>query len=267
MRGYTLHRDIECVRRCHDRSRMPPDRAGGELRPVVKAQDGIRLVGIERTGFQHRTRTAQRFLARLEDEHHAPRQLGARIREHRGNAERDRRVRVVPASVHLAGNLRCERQPGRFVHGQCVHVGANRDGRSRLRALEHRNDPRSAHAGPAGDAQPAQEFLHALRGLVLLERKLRMLVDPAPQRDQVAHPAIRGWVHALQQVLRRCHADSFLLAGCENVEYRVRAGNLPVAAIRRRCVSGQHLEAALAQRRAGPRLLVNAGPAAGRRKY
>jgi hypothetical protein len=74
--------------------------------------------------------------------------------------------------VHLPRDLRRERQPGRLAHRQRVHVGADRDGRARLAAFEHGDDAGAANAGAEWNGELGQEFLHALRRLVLLERKL-----------------------------------------------------------------------------------------------
>ena len=116
------------------------------------------------------------------------------LRQDRRDGEHDRGVRVVAARVHLARDLRRVRQAVRLAHRQRVHVGANRDRGSRLAAFEQGNDAGPAHVGAKRNAARGQKFLHALRGLVLLERELRMRVDLAPQRDHVVHPALGGCV-------------------------------------------------------------------------
>ena len=155
----------------------------------------------------------------LEDEHHAARQMLALLGQHRGDAQRDRRVRVVPARVHLARNLRCERQSGRLAHRQRVHVGADRDGRSRLAAFEHRDDAGAADAGAARNGELRQEFLHALRRLVFLERKFGVRVDRAPQRE---HSSVQRSADGVDPAAR-IHGGSYAILSAirQHVEYRV----------------------------------------------
>ena len=69
---------------------------------------------------------------------------------------------VVPARVHdthlaavvLGADLRRERQPGLFDHGQGVHVGAEGDHRAGLAALEDADDAGLADARPDVEAEP-----------------------------------------------------------------------------------------------------------------
>ena len=58
---------------------------------------------------------------------------------------------------------------------------------------------RSSRCRSAGDPEPVQERLDALRGLVLVERELGMLVDPPPDVDHVVDPAVGGRLHAFDQ--------------------------------------------------------------------
>ena len=131
-----LERHIEGVGRRHHRVRVPAHGAGAKLRPVVKADDGVGNGIRERTCLEHRGRAGQRFLGGLEDEHHAAGDVVAHPGQHGSDAEDDCRMGVVPAGVHLARNLRRKRQAGRLVDRQRVHVGTDRDRRSRLAALQ-----------------------------------------------------------------------------------------------------------------------------------
>ena len=201
---------------------MPAHGAQGKLRPIVKTENGIGLEIVECARFQHRARAGERFLGGLKDEHHAAGEFVALLGQHGGDAKRDRHMRVVPAGVHLAGNLRRERQTGRFAHRQRVHVGADRDGRSRLAAFQHGDDAGPANARAAGDCQPREELLHAFRGFVFVERKLRVLMDLAPQRDQFVGPAVGRRLDRLEQIHRGFHIRAPLVARRQHVEYRVR---------------------------------------------
>ena len=53
-----LDRHVERIGRGHHRLRMPADGAGGERRPVVKAEDGVGL-RVERARVQHRARAGR----------------------------------------------------------------------------------------------------------------------------------------------------------------------------------------------------------------
>ena len=94
-------------------------------------------------------------------------------------------MHVVPAGVHLSRQLRRERQPGLLVDRQRVHVGADADGLAGLRAFDHGDHAGLADAAAELDAQLPEEGGHRLRGLMLLERELGVLVQLAPQRHQL----------------------------------------------------------------------------------
>ena len=67
---------------------------------------------------EHRGRAGQRFLGGLEDEHHAAGAASARtLGQHVRHTERDGRVHVVAARVHLARHPRRERHAARLLIG------------------------------------------------------------------------------------------------------------------------------------------------------
>ena len=189
-----LDRDVERIRGRLARAGASADGAGRERRPVVKAEDDVRLAVREHVVVEHRLGTPQRLLRRLEDEHHAAGQRRAHLRHHACNAAHDRRVRVVAARVHLARDLRRVVEARGLAHRQRVHVGANRHRRPGLAAFEHGHDAGAADACTERNAARGEERLHALRGLALLERELGVRVDGAAQCDHVVHPAVGGSV-------------------------------------------------------------------------
>ena len=110
------------------RSAPGADRHGADRqrRPQVQADHGVDAV--HDACLDHPGGAAgQRLLAGLEQEADLAGEVLAHAGQHRGRAEQDRRVAVVPAGVHDAGVLRCERQPGVLLDRQRVHVGADRE--------------------------------------------------------------------------------------------------------------------------------------------
>ena len=102
-------------------------RTGGELADrqpgmVVQAIDRVAGEALEQAVLQHRLRAADAFLGRLEDEVDGATE-SARFRQIFRRAEQDRGVAVMAAGMHPVRDLAGVWQPGRFLHGQRVHVG------------------------------------------------------------------------------------------------------------------------------------------------
>jgi len=154
--------------------------------PVVIAEHDVHLRIVQRALGDHRLRAGERFLRRLEDQLHATAQLAFHLRERGRHAERDHRVHVVTAGVHLPRHLGGERHTALLEDRQRVHVGADADRGAGLRAVDHGDDARLADAAAVLDAEFVEKAAHRFRGLVLLEGKLGMLMQLAAQCHELA---------------------------------------------------------------------------------
>jgi hypothetical protein len=106
-------------------------------------------------------------------------------------------------------SLRCDgRQVVALLDRQCVHVGAQRDDRAGLAALQHRLDPGFRDAGLHLDAwHRAQRLGDVRRRLHFLEEKLRVLVDVAPPRDYARFDFVRERIDVRLRVRERMPRD------------------------------------------------------------
>ena len=101
----------------------------------------------------------------------------------------------MPAGVHHADFLAVvhradfafERQIYQLGDRQGVHVGAQRDHRSRLAAAQHTNHARLPHVGRDLEAECAQMLLDERGGAHFLIRQLGMLVNVATPRHHFGH--------------------------------------------------------------------------------
>ena len=205
MRLPALHHDVEAVGGGHRRAAAHAELAGAEGREHVQAEHGVRLEVLEDALRQHHLRAAllavrRTFLGRLEHEQHLAGQLVAHRHQRLGHAHQDAGVGVVAAGVHHAdgfavegrGGLRREGQAGGLGHRQRVHVGAQRDARAGLAALEHGGDAGGGDAGLRFQAKCAQVPGHQRRGARLAVAELGVLVDVAAPVDHLGLQALRG---------------------------------------------------------------------------
>jgi hypothetical protein len=95
---------------------------------------------LEQALLEHEPRAMPAFLPGLEGEEDASRQPGAPFHQESRGAQQHRDVRVVPAGVHRAVDLRHEVEPGRLLDRQRVHVGPEEDRRSGRAAVDQRSD-------------------------------------------------------------------------------------------------------------------------------
>ena len=193
-----------------------------------------------------------------------PASVVAHLGQHGRDAEHDRRMRVVPArSASCPAIFDANGRPAGSLDRQRVHVGADRDRRPGLAAFEHaRRCPVLPMPVRHGMPSRGRNACTRCRGFVLLERELRMLVDRAPQRDQLVGPAIgclrmrRSWSSSSSS----CHCSE------QSRTSPARPSNHrdPARSDRIR-VSDKRLQAAPRERRERSRLLVDARQSAGRR--
>ncbi len=133
------------------------------------------------------------FFGRLKDELHRSAELRPQVGEDSRRGEEHRHVRVVTARVHdghgavfeLARGGAGKRQPGVLLDGQAVHVRAQRDDRTRLRAAQRGDDAVTSHAGPRLEAEAAQPLGDVLGRLDLAVRELRVLMQMAAPREHL----------------------------------------------------------------------------------
>ena len=116
----------------------------------MQAENGIDLRVAQAALLDHDARPAflahrRRFLRRLKNELHRAANFLAQRGEDLRDAHQHRHMRVMAAGVHhasfgsvpLRAHHALERNVGFFSHGQCVHVRAKRNTRTRLAAFEH----------------------------------------------------------------------------------------------------------------------------------
>jgi len=87
----------------------------------------------------------------------------------------------VAASVHLAGVLAGVGKGVGFVHGQCVHVGAQADAARAVAVFNDADHTSGAHAAVYFNAPTAELRGHQIRGAIFLEAQFRVGVYVAAQ--------------------------------------------------------------------------------------
>ena len=167
-RPFTLMR--EAVGRGHQRAAAHADLAGLQRGEHMQAEHRLGLEVLEQAFLEHQRRAAvlaggRAFLGGLEHEHHLARQVA------RASPPAPRRrpagcavwaswpqacITPTVSPLKVAGDLRGERQVGLLGHRQRVHVGAQRDPRAGLAALEDRDHAVVGDAGLRLEAERAQ---------------------------------------------------------------------------------------------------------------
>ena len=175
--------DVEQAAARHLRARADRELADIELRAIVHAENLLAREFLEEAVLHHRLGAATAFLGRLEDEVHRAVEV-ARGGEILGGAQQHRGVTVMTAGVHAALVLAAVIEGVVFVHRQRIHVGAQPDRLGIVADPDRAHDSGLADAG--GDlAAPLLQFLrHDLRRAHLLEAKLGMGMDVAPDGGQ-----------------------------------------------------------------------------------
>jgi hypothetical protein len=134
----------------------------------------------EQALLNHHSAAGLVFFGRLEDKAHGAPKL-PRLGQVAGGTEQHRSVPVVAAGVHLAGPRRAMREVVGFGKRQRVHVGAQAD-RGTLADAQRADDTGAGEAAVHVDAEAGQALGDEHRGLVLLERRLRMRMQMLPPR-------------------------------------------------------------------------------------
>ncbi len=179
MSAFAVNRHVEFVGGGVDRSGRDPDRSRRNADVDVQHRDRLDRRIVERAFVDHRQRAAGSFFRRLEQQHRGAVKRLARLVQHPRRAEQHRRVRVVAARVHLPGDRRRARFAGIFRDRQCIHVGAQADDVSAMRAAHD-----AEHAGlrdpPVLDADRVELALDDRLRVELFEAELGMPMDLAP---------------------------------------------------------------------------------------
>ena len=186
----SLQRHVKAKTARHRRAVKHRNFSAGQIPSHVCA---IADVGPQRGAFQF-LRDLQKpptdFLALFKKEHHLPGQLLAHVMERARRREDHRRMRVMPAGVHHARNLRYARLGPLEIHRafrnrQRVHIRAQQHRASRPARIDHaqhaaRND------APGFNAGLVQRVFNVAQRVFFLRGKLRMRVQMTP----VAHHLI-----------------------------------------------------------------------------
>ena len=137
------------------------------------------------------------LLGRLEDEVHRAVEI-ARARKVPGGCKQHRGVPVMTARVHTAIMGGSVRKGIELIQRQGIHIGAQANRALALAALEHPDHARARNAPMHLDAPLPQQAGNDLRGAMLVEAKLRVRVDVAPDLDEAAR---------VQEIFNQFHAD------------------------------------------------------------
>ena len=199
-----VHDDVERIRARHRAARTHGDFADVEEAHDVHAEHRVRLEILEHAVLDHQRRTAflavrRAFLGRLEYEHDLAVEIVLHFRQCLGDAEHHRRVRIVAARVHHADGLavvfalhcRIERKVDFLGDRQRIHVGADRELRAGLAALQDAGDAGVRDAGAHLVAELLELARNELRRAHLAVAELRMLVQVAPPRGDLGQHSLR----------------------------------------------------------------------------
>ncbi len=176
--------DLEDVVGAHERSGAHREGAGRLERPVVHAVDRAHRKPLEQPFLDHDPPAALVLLRGLEDEVERPGEA-LLLRQRGGGAQQHRRVAVVAAGVHLAGDLRRVRDAGLFLDVQCVEIGAQADRLAAGAGAEHADDAGLREPGVHLEPERAQLVRDEGRGRLLLERGLGVGVEVVTPRLHV----------------------------------------------------------------------------------
>jgi hypothetical protein len=220
-----LDPDAELVDRGHRRPGVVADLADLEVGEGVEGEDRLRLLLLEQSLLEHQAGApllagGGPLLGRLEDEQHAPRQVGADRGEDGGDAELHRGVDVVAAGVghsdvspqELVTLGRLEGEVGLLGHRQRVHVGADGDQRAGLASLEQGDHAGLGDAGARLEPEAPQVGGDQLGRLALAVRELGVLMDVMPHLDELGRGLLRLLVDPC--VERRMGGGAWGPGGC-----------------------------------------------------
>jgi hypothetical protein len=182
------------------------DRAGLEIGKDVQRESGIGLrIGVEQPVIDHAAGAGMTLLAGLKHEFDGAGKLVAvtvqevhRLHQHRG-------MSIVTAGMHASGNLAGKAEPGLLRHRQRVHVAAQQNRATALRAgsgAAQRHDEAGCRRPAADpDIETTQPVEHCLGRQRQIEAELRLGMDAPTQCDRFRQQLLRLVEETLQ--LRR----------------------------------------------------------------
>jgi len=166
--------------------RKLPDRQAGI---IVHAVDFLDVEALHQPVLHHGLAAGAALLGRLEDDDGGAGKI-ARLREVARSAQQHRGMAVMAAGMHLARHRRLVGNVVGFLDRERVHVGAQPDYPTALPCRTPANDADHSGAANAGHhliaAKAAQLFGHRARGAMHVVEELRMGVQVAPPRGDVA---------------------------------------------------------------------------------
>ena len=185
-----MHGDLDLVGTGHDGPGAQRHAAGVEPGPAVQPHDAIDRRPddgpVERAALDHVSAAASAFLGGLEQQRDWMGQaaFAPERGEHARGTDEDGGVAVMTARVHAAGRGARPCRARGFGDGQRIHVGAQ-GGRAVAGCGKVRQHPGSARQPTAVlDAGGGEFALHDLARASFLERRLRVGVQVAAQRDE-----------------------------------------------------------------------------------
>ena len=148
---------------------------------------------LQQAVLQHGPGALRDLLGGLEQENHVSRQRLTPLGQQPGRAPETGGMKIVPAAVHHAGDLRPRSFPGGLLLGDGVDVGAQGD-RGAWPAAPQQGGRAGGHAKLRQlQAQAGQARLQKRRGTCFLKAQLRMPVQVVLQRPELRQkpPGVR----------------------------------------------------------------------------
>ena len=190
----TADGDPDRVAGREQRARPEDDRARLVARADVEAVRPDQLRGrlFEQALLEHEAGAVEALLAGLEHEEDVAREPLPPLDQEPCRIEQHGDVRVMPAGVHHAGDLRGEVEARVLLERQGVHVGPEQDRWAGACTLDQRGDRGDRSAEDGLEAEPPQLLRDDRLGRRQVEPHLRAAVQAAPDGHDVGEPRHGG---------------------------------------------------------------------------
>jgi hypothetical protein len=180
---------IEPVGRRHDRAGPRLRMADGQVGPVMQRVDCITRKSVEQALLQHHAGATATFFRRLEDEMHRPVET-PRACEMACGTEQHRGVAVVTATMMYTGMPTGVREVRLLGDRERVHVSTQTNVPLAAPITQRTDDAGASETFVNLHVEPAQLGGDDARRAPLLERKFRVRMQIAPQRNQLWHQIV-----------------------------------------------------------------------------